>query len=289
MRHFAEEAPRQQFERSVGRFIGIADRLAILDLVEKARDARIVLVDGKPDALEFGQHVGAARLIGHQKLSFIADAFRRDVLVGRRLLDDRGGMDAGFGGECALADIGRVAVRGAVEQFVERVRDAGEMRQRCRPTRRYRIVGVFLLQLQRRDDGDEIGVAAALAEPVERALDLARAGAHRGEGIRHRLLGVVMGMDADMIAGNLRADLADDALDLMRQRAAIGVAQHHPARALLVGRLGAGEREKRAWPCSRRRNARSRTALRGLWPWRRARIADHGDVLLFRRLQRDAT
>ncbi len=32
-------------------------------------------------------------------------------------------------------------------------------------------------------------------------------------------------------------------LDFMRQRAAIGVAQHHPARAFLVGRLGAGERE----------------------------------------------
>ena len=63
-------------------------------------------------------------------------------------------------------------------------------------------VGKFLLQLQRRDDGDEIGIAAALADAVQRALDLARAGAHRGERIRHRLLGVVMRVDADMIAGN---------------------------------------------------------------------------------------
>ena len=104
------------------------------------------------------------------------------------------------------------------------------------------LVRKFRLQLQGRDDRDQIGVAAALAEAVERALDLARAGAHRRERIRHRLLGVVMRMDADMVAGHMLHHLADDRLDLVRQRAAIGVAQHHPARARLVRRPGAGER-----------------------------------------------
>ena len=58
-------------------------------------------------------------------------------------------------------------------------------------------LGEFLLQLQRRDDRDQIGIAAALAEAVERALDLARAGAHGGERIGHRLLGIVVRVDAD--------------------------------------------------------------------------------------------
>ena len=78
----------------------------------------------KPDAIELRQHVGAAGLIGDQKLAAVADALRRDVLVGRGLLHDRGGMDAGLGGERAFADIGRVAVGRAIENFVERVRHA---------------------------------------------------------------------------------------------------------------------------------------------------------------------
>ena len=84
----------------------------------------------KPDAVEFGQQVRAAGLVGHQQLALVADALRRDVLVGRRVLDDRGGVDAGLGGERAFADIGRMAVGGAVEHIVERVRDAREMAER---------------------------------------------------------------------------------------------------------------------------------------------------------------
>ena len=58
--------------------------------------------------------------------------------------------------------------------------------------------------------------------------------------IRHRLLGVVMGVDADMVARHDRRDGFDDGFDLVRQGAAIGVAQHHPAGAFLIGRTGAG-------------------------------------------------
>jgi hypothetical protein len=78
--------------------------------------------------------------------------------------------------------------------------------------------------------------------PVERALDLPRARAHGRERVRHSLLGVVVRVDADVVAGHVLHHFADDLLDLVRQRAAVGVAQHHPARARLVRRLGAGER-----------------------------------------------
>ena len=52
-----------------------------------------------------------------------------------------------------------------------------------------------------------------------------------GERIGDRVAGVVVGVDAETFAGNDARDLADDALDLIGQRAAVGVAQHHPARA----------------------------------------------------------
>ena len=195
----------------------------------------------------------------------------RHVLVGRGLLHDRGGVDAGLGGERALADIGRVAVGRAVEHLVERVRGMREALELLVRHADVEAVGEFRLELQRRDDRDEIGVAAALAEPVERALDLARAGAHRGERIRHRLLGVVVGVDADMVAGDRLDHLADDRL---RPRAAAC------RRWCRTARPSARPRHRRPWrrrariadwPCSRRRNARSRAAPRGPWPWRRAR------------------
>ena len=119
-------------------------------------------------------------------------------------------------------------------------------------------IGVILLQEQRRDDRDEIGVAAALAKPVQRALDLPGARAHRGERIRDRVLGVVMRVDADAVMRDVLGDLGDDALDLMWQRAAIGVAEDDPARASLVGRAWQPPAHRRDWPCSHRRNARNR-------------------------------
>ena len=90
-------------------------------------------------------------------------------------------MDARLGREGALADIGRVAVGGAIEEVVERARHARDVAERLVRYADLEALGIFGLELQRRNDGDEIGVAAAFAEAVERALDLPRAGAHRGK------------------------------------------------------------------------------------------------------------
>ena len=99
------------------------------------------------------------------------------------------------------------------------------------------------LKKQRRDDGDQVGVAATLADAVERALDLAHAGLDRGQRIGDGLAGVVMRVDAEMIARYARGDdRLHDGADLGRLRAAIGVAEHHPARAGVMGGLGAGQR-----------------------------------------------
>jgi hypothetical protein len=51
-----------------------------------------------------------------------------------------------------------------------------------------------------------------------------------------------MRVNPDVVAGDQLHDILDDGFDLVRQRAAVGVAQHHPARAGVVGSLRAGER-----------------------------------------------
>src|ERR1019366_2102773 len=93
-----------------------------------------------------------------------------------------------------------------------------------------------------RDQRNEVGVAATLAEAVQRALYLARAGAHGGKRVGDSVVGVVVGVDADMVAGDDLRRFGDDALDLVGQRAAVGVAQDHPARAGVVGGARAFER-----------------------------------------------
>ena len=82
--------------------------------------------------------------------------------------------------------------------------------------------------------------------------------------------------------------LADDRLDLVRQRAAIGVAQHDPARAFLVSRLGAGQRVRRIGLVAVEEMLAVEQHLPALRLGRAHAVADRGDVFLFRRLQRDA-
>ncbi len=175
----------------------------------------------------------------------VSDRLGRHMFVGLRILQHRGGMNAGLGHERTFADIGRVTVRRAIEHVIERPRNLHQGRHLVRRHADLEAIGKFALQPQRRDQRTQIGVAAAFAEPVQRALDLASARTHRGQRIGHRLLGVVMGVDADVIARNLLHHLSDDGLDLMRHGAAIGVAQHHPARAGIVSRLRTSQREFR--------------------------------------------
>ena len=68
---------------------------------------------------------------------------------------------------------------------------------------------------------------------------MAHAGTHRRKRIGDCVLGVVMRVNAQMRAGDVLHHLFDDILDLVRQRAAIGVAQHDPARARFMRRARA--------------------------------------------------
>ena len=98
-----------------------------------------------------------------------------------------------------------MAVGRAVEQFVEAVAEPRQAGERLGGDADLERVGEIRLQRQRRDQRDEVGVAAALAEAVQRALDLPHAGAHGGERIGDRVVGVVMGVDAELLAGDASA------------------------------------------------------------------------------------
>ena len=91
-----------------------------------------------------------------------------------------------------------------------------------------------------------------------------------------------------MIAGHMLDHLADDGLDLVRQRAAVGVAQHDPARALLVGGLGAGQRIGRIGLVAVEEMLAVEQHLAAFGLGGLHAVADRGEVFLERGLERDA-
>ena len=71
---------------------------------------------------------------------------------------------------------------------------------------------------------------------------MAAARINRGQRIGHGLIGVVVGVNAEVGSGNGFRHGADDLGNLGGHGAAIGVAEHHPARTGIMRRLGAGQR-----------------------------------------------
>ena len=99
-----------------------------------------------------------------------------------------------------------------------------------------------LLELEPGHDGEQVGVAAALAVAVGRALDVAGAGLDRDQRVGHRAGRVVVEVDPDPDPGRQGgADLADDPGHAGRQAAAVGVAEDHGVGPGGGGRLDHGQ------------------------------------------------
>lgn len=96
------------------------------------------------------------------------------------------------------------------------------------------------LELEVGGDGEQVGVAGALAVAVDRALHVGRAGADRRDGVGGRAAGVVVAVGADSGPGR-GDDVGDDLLDLVREHAPVGVAEHDDLGAGLV--RGAHDRQ----------------------------------------------
>ena len=118
-----------------------------------------------------------------------------------------------------------MTVMRAIEPLVHHPRDMGELAQIVLAQAGFKAH----LEYQAGQQADQIGVAAALTQAVQGALDLAHAGAHRRQTVGHRVAGVVVAVDAQSLAGEPRRDRRNDILHLMGQRAAVGIAQHRPA------------------------------------------------------------
>ncbi len=122
--------------------------------------------------------------------------------------------------EGAASDVGGALVGGHVRHVGDETRGLRKLAQ-C-------SVGeapIAHLQLERRNDGAQVGVAAPLAVAVDRPLELRRPRADRGESVRRAAADVVVRVDAEG-DGELAPDQANDLLDPPGDRAAVRVAQN---------------------------------------------------------------
>ncbi len=216
----------QQLQGRVGRLEVVALVLQALEVVDHLVDRRTV--ERQAELLRLDLDRRPPGHLAHDEAGAVADQLRVDVLVGVLGPLDRTDVQAGLVGERRGADVRRLRVERPVEHLGDVVADRGEpldapLRQALQPD----------LELQVGDHRGEVAVAGPFAEPVQRALHLASAGAHRGHRVGHRAAGVVMAVDADdHVVADVAVDLADDLLDLVGQRAAVGVAQHDVRRAV---------------------------------------------------------
>ena len=107
-------------------------------------------------------------------------------------------------------------MRHAVEDVVQHaatLRDASSVRPRDAG---FVAAGVGLLQQQRRDQRDQVGVPAAFAQTVQGALDLPRAGVDGRQRVGHGVAGVVVGVDAQTVAGDAEAITCAVIFDISR-------------------------------------------------------------------------
>ncbi len=210
----------------------------------------------------------------------VAHRFGRDVFVRLRVLLDGADVHPPLVGERRLPDIGLVDAGRQVRHLVHVTR---KLRQRGKALRRHAVEAH--LQLQRREDRTEIGVAAPLPHPVDRPLHHRRARADRREGVGDRHVPVVVGVDSERLA-HATGDLADDPLDVLRERSAVRVAQRDPVGPPLLRRLQGQEGVPGIGPVAVEEVLGVVDHLGQVRPEIRDRFADHPEVLLERRVDR---
>ena len=188
----------------------------------------------EPPLLGLVQDVGAAGLIGDENAADIADLVRFDVFVGQRVALDGADVDAALVGKGRFADIGLVAVVRQVGQFVDQTGGAVEAVDVFA-----HLAGQAHLEDQGRDDRGQVGIAAAFAEAVDRALDLIDAAGDRQQGVGDGGFRVVVGVDAELdlcsVAVEILFDPFDDRRQFMGQGAAVGVAEDDGLRSAVDG------------------------------------------------------
>ena len=168
--------------------------------------------------------------IGDEDPLMVSHPFRLDVLVGGHVLPDGADMDASLMGKGAIADIGKISWMGQVGELGHETGNLPDLFEL--------VVGDAIdphLQLEVRDDGTEIGIAAPLAVTIDGSLDHVDPFLDGKNGVGHSQFGVVMDMNAERNP-DLFLHLLDDRLDLAGEGASIGIAEYDPVGSGLLCR-----------------------------------------------------
>ncbi len=236
-RHVVARLPAdQQVEGAVGRLQVVAAVLEVLHPVGHARGALVVEVRAR--LLGARLHRALAGKLGDQHAPVGPHLVRLHVLEGARVAVHAGHVHPALVGEGVEAHVGLVGVRRDVADLVDEVRGLGEAAEQLG---RHHVEPE--LELEVREDRDQVGVAAALAVAVHRALHQARALLDRHQRVRHAAAGVVVGVDPDLhVVAQLGHDPRGDLGHPRGQRGAVGVAERHVLGARLGGRAQAAQR-----------------------------------------------
>ena len=98
------------------------------------------------------------------------------------------------------------------------------------------------LKLHVGDGGEQVGVAHALADAADGALDLQRSRADSGKRVSNRAAGIVVAVNAQLLVGKRACDDADHLFHLEGKRAAVRLAEIDGVGAGLACRAHARER-----------------------------------------------
>ena len=158
------------------------------------------------------------------------------MLVGVGAPGQGAGVQPGLVGERRSAHVGLLRVGRPVDHLGD---PAGDRRQQLQPLGRQRPHAHLGAEVG--DDRHQVAVAGALAVAVDGALHVSGPGPHPGEGVGHTAAGVVVQVHPHGGAQPVD-DLGHDGVHLVRQRPAVGVAQHQPLGAGLGDRRQHGQR-----------------------------------------------
>ena len=194
-------------------------------------------------ALQVQAHLGervaegvAARVLPeHDLRGLLADGGGVDDLVGLAVREDAVLVDAGLVREGVAPDDGLVVLDRVAGQAGHEPRRPGELLGAHADVDAGEEVAA---RADRHDDLLERGVAGALAEAVDRALDLACTGDHAGERVGDRHAEVVVAVRRhDVVARDRRHDVCDQLRVLVRNAEADGVGDVERCRAVVDGEL----------------------------------------------------
>ena len=152
--------------------ICVALSLSLLDHQDQRIETVAFLRDVDAAAVQFGDEVGFAALVRNHRLATVADQFRRTCSsVASSLTRAEASMPA-LVAKADWLDVGRLRFPCSVQQS-SNARDSRRLAADSHSSRNASLefFSESRFQEQRRDDGGRIGVATALADAVQRALD----------------------------------------------------------------------------------------------------------------------